>query len=176
MKFISVFVALACCTAGLSVSTGQVISDIKAITAGVTQLTNQLNNFPATGGTSAALSIHSNTLALIQTINNAASDTATLTPTPVSVNEGTAILDAIDVFKPIVVKKLDRLVGLESTFAALPSILPLIKADISNLNTARNKFETAVVAKMPSSLISRASAIKATLSNAFAYAIRAYAS
>ncbi|KAF5324165.1 hypothetical protein D9619_011329 [Psilocybe cf. subviscida] len=178
MKFTSTFALVACAVAAQASTVAQVLTDIGAINAGVTSLNNKVLAFPLTGGTLAnALAIHNAAGALVSTINTATIDTTSITPLPLSLDDGTSIIDAVDALKPTILSALTGIVTVKPAFAALPvgGIPALVKSDLSNLSAATTAFEDALIASAPAEILSRANDIQSTINAAFATAISAYA-
>jgi hypothetical protein len=74
-----------------------------------------------------------------------------ITPLPVSVADGTSILNAVNNLKPIIITTLTDIVAKKAAFVALPvgGLPALIKSDLNSLSTATQAFEAALIAKAP---------------------------
>lgn len=72
-------------------------------------------------------------------------------PTPVSVADGTSILNAITGIQPIIEDSLTAIVAKKAAFQALPvgGIPDLVKQDLANLSSSTTALENALIASAP---------------------------
>ncbi|KAF9558556.1 hydrophobic surface binding protein [Agrocybe pediades] len=177
MKFQSSLIVLASLlSAALSATVANVIADVHNISSQITTFDNAINAFPNTGGSLvAALALHTDAVNLRAAIDKGTSDVVSI-PRRFSQADGTTILNIVKGFEPNLLDALKAIVAKKPAFQALPigGITALFKQDLINLNDSTSKFETQLIASVPSNLVASVKAIKATIDAGFANAIAGY--
>ncbi|KAF7300049.1 Hydrophobic surface binding protein [Mycena kentingensis (nom. inval.)] len=152
-------------------------TDITNIAAQVTTLDNNINAFPASGGTlTAALAIHNSAVALISTINGATTDATNAGA--FSEDDGAEILASVEAIEPTIFDALEQIVVKKPAFQALPigGLPALILQDLTNLKTSTVAFANALIADSPADLVDEATTLRDDIAAAFDTAIAAYSS
>jgi len=155
----------------------KVEADIATISAQVTTLDNDVNAFPASGGSLvAALGIHVVATQLISSLNTGAGDVNAV-PLPVSESDASTILNDVEAFEPVIINALAAIITKKPAFQSLPlgGVPAIVKADLNSLNVSTVAFGTALIAAAPADQKANAIAIKAAIDAAFSKAIAAYA-
>ncbi|KAF5383281.1 hypothetical protein D9615_004806 [Tricholomella constricta] len=178
MRFSSVFVLASLVASSFASTVADVQADIADITTKLHALDDSITAFPTSGGTlTQALAIHNNAVALGSSIDQGATDTAAVTPNPVSDADGRSILDSFEALEPTINHALVGIVDRKAAFTALPlgGIPALVKQDLANLNASTSNIEAALIGSAPAGLVGEATDLKNRIDAAFATAIAAYA-
>ncbi|KAF9445147.1 hypothetical protein P691DRAFT_735440 [Macrolepiota fuliginosa MF-IS2] len=177
MQFKS-FLYLASVLAVSLASTPQtVLSDLTALQSSITTLDNAINAFPNTGGSLvAALAIHTDAQNTETALGQTTTDAQALSPSPVSVADGTSIINEVNVIRPIIEDALTAIVAKKPAFDALPlgGVSALVLQDLQALSADTQTLATALIAATPASLQSQANSLANEIESAFATAIAAY--
>ncbi|KAG5639954.1 hypothetical protein DXG03_002152 [Asterophora parasitica] len=139
MRFSSVFVLASLVVSSFASTAADVKADIVDIAAKLDTLATTVSALPLVGGTlSQALAIHTSAGPLIAASNKGAANADNVSPRPLSIVDGRAILDSVQALEPNIYQTLHGIVDRKNIFSALPvpGIPALIKQDLVNWNTA----------------------------------------
>ncbi|KAF5350640.1 hypothetical protein D9756_008486 [Leucocoprinus leucothites] len=143
-----------------------VLKDFQEMETQGTALRDAIRDFPETGGTLiTALAIHNNTVELQNQI----------VPLPISLEDGTKVIDAIGHLKPLLDEAMRLMVEKKTAFEQLSIGVPsIIKFDLTTLHDSVVALENALIAASPAELLETAQTIKAEIEAIFENAIVAY--
>ncbi|KAF5350639.1 hypothetical protein D9756_008485 [Leucocoprinus leucothites] len=200
MQFKSLFYFTSFATLALSSSVDDVLRDLALIKTASDNLNTAITAFPtiplitslgaalvgfnlylAFSGVVAYRSqaIHSTAVSTVTTLNATAGDAQTV-PIPISVEDGTRVLDAIDGMKSSVEAALVALTGKRNSFLGFLNFIPglanlnPVRQDLINLNSSTVTLGNILFSMAPTELQPRASATRSEIFNAFATAIAAF--
>jgi len=165
-------------TASLALATpAQIENSISLISGNLTVLTNDLNALSTSNPTLAeALAINSASANLANALG--AGTTAATANGPLSVADGTTILNEVSALAPTIESDLTEIVNKKPAFTTLNNeikgILALVLEDLQSLNSTTITFSNALIAIAPSSLLPNATSLKNAIVSAFDTAIAAY--
>ncbi|KAJ7894850.1 hydrophobic surface binding protein [Mycena olivaceomarginata] len=150
-------------------------ADLTVLTSQVTALDNAVQVFPLSGGTLAeAMTVHTNTVNVISTLNTAASDEKAVDT--FSKTEGQAILVALEGFEPTILDFLQNIVVRKPAFEVLPGVTAQILQDLNNYLTTGIAFGSTLFNKVPADLDAEVAQFQNNTVSAFEVAIDAYSS
>ncbi|KAG5640013.1 hypothetical protein DXG03_001789 [Asterophora parasitica] len=146
MRFSSVFVLASLVVSSFASTAADVKADIVDIAAKLDTLATTVSALPLVGGTlSQALAIHTSAGPLIAASNKGAANADNVSPRPLSIVDGRAILDSVQALEPSIYHTLNGIVDRKNIFSALPvpalalpvlALPAVIKVDLENWNTA----------------------------------------
>ncbi|KAJ3567600.1 hypothetical protein NP233_g6264 [Leucocoprinus birnbaumii] len=169
-------------TLALAANVDDALPDLELVATQGASLQSAITAFPSMAGIadlSAALSIHATAISVITTLNETKVNAQTV-PTPVSLADGTQVLDTIDGMKPTVegafaaaINKKDSFKGLFGDFPG-PTAFDLLRQGLLNINSSAVALGDLLGSIVPSEIRAEAFAIGAEISGALTQAIAVY--
>ncbi|KAG5640221.1 hypothetical protein DXG03_009773 [Asterophora parasitica] len=175
MRFSIVFVLASLVVSSFASTAADVKADIVDISAKLNALDVTVYALPLPSGTlSQALAIHTNAGPLIAASNKGAADAVSVSPNPLSLIDGRAILDSVEALEPTIYHALNGIVARFARVLPVGGISALVKQDLVSWNAASQALEVGLIGSAPVSLVAEATTLKTRIDAAFAAAIAAF--
>ncbi|KAJ3559875.1 hypothetical protein NP233_g11158 [Leucocoprinus birnbaumii] len=166
-------------TVVLSSSIPDIVRDLGIIATYAGELNTAISSVVLVPGFGTMLSIHSSAVSAVTMLNATAADAQTVA-TPVSVDDGNLVLNAVNGMKSTVESALTAVVAKKTSFGSFFAVIPgaaalnPVRQDLIALNTSTVLLGNILVSIAPPQLQAQSSATLTELTSAFATAISAY--